>query len=392
MTKHLFDRLPALVPVFVTALLAGLIAGGIVGAPTVQASPALQGSTTLAITPAQLDLACGQTAQVDIRVNNVEGLFGVDVKVSFDPRIVEVVDASTDMPGVQIQAGNMPDVSRGQGLIQVNAVDVTAGSISYAAIRLNPAQPQSGSGIVASVTFKGKSTGTSPINFVSGVLSDETAHPIPAEMTGGQIRGTCSNPQPTSVPPAKTAVPPPTTVPPQGETQPTCTYVVKPGDTLYSISRYYQVSVSKIMEANHISNPNLIYVGQTLVIPNCQPTGPVPPPPPPPGTCLAYTVVPGDTLSSIAMRSGDCVPALAQRNHIANPNLIYVGQTLTVCPGCGGGGTPPPPKCRAMHTVQPGETLYRIAVHYGSTVAAIQQANSIANPNLIYAGQVLCIP
>lgn len=389
MTKQLFDRPPAYVPVFVTVLLAGLIAGGLVAAPAVQAGPMLQGSTTLAITPAQLDLACGQTAQVDIRVNNAEGLFGVDVKVSFDPRIVEVVDASADMPGVQILSGNMPDVSRGAGLIQVNSVDVTAGTISYAAVRLNPAQPQSGSGIVASVTFRGKASGTSQINFVSAVLSDETAHPISAEMVGGQIRCTCSGPQPTAVPPVNTAVPGPTATPTSGQPSPQCTHVVQPGDTLYSISRRYQVSVSKIMGANRISNPNLIYVGQTLVIPNCQPTGPVPPPQ---GTCVAYTVAPGDTLSGIAMKSGDCVQTLAQRNHIANPNLIYVGQTLTVCPGCSGGGTTPPPACRATHAVRPGETLFRIAVQYGTTVAAIQQANSIANPNLIYAGQVLCIP
>ena len=45
-----------------------------------------------------------------------------------------------------------------------------------------------------------------------------------------------------------------------------------------------------------------------------------------------------------------------------------------------------------MHVVAPGQTLFRISITYQTTVAAIQAANNIANPNLIYAGQELCIP
>jgi LysM repeat protein len=385
-THHPFGRRPVLIPVLVTVLMAGLFAYGLVAAPTAEAGPALQEDPTLAIIPADVTLACDQTARVDIRINNVEDLYGIDVKVSFDADVVEVVDANASMPGVQVSPGNMPDVAGGQGLVQVNSVDVSGGTISYAAIRLNPAAPQSGSGIIASVTFKGKGTGTGAVEIVSGVLSDQTARPIAAELVGGQIVGTCSaTPAATAAAPATATAVPGATAAPTVPVPPTaCTHAVRPGDTLYSIARNYGATVDAIMTANGITNANLIYAGQTLTIPGCrtQPTT----------SCSTHTVVPGDTLTSIALVAGDCTWGLAQRNHIANPDLIFVGQVLTVCPGCGGGQPPSPGGCRSTHTVLPGETLYRIAYTSGTTVPAVQAANNIVNPNLVYAGQVLCIP
>jgi LysM repeat protein len=125
------------------------------------------------------------------------------------------------------------------------------------------------------------------------------------------------------------------------------TYVVQPGDTLFRISRAYGTTVDAIVRANNIPNPNLIYVGQVLVIPDgtTPPPGPTPTPgpqPPPPAT---YVVQPGDTLSAIARRFNTTVAALVQANNIWNPNLIYVGQVLVIP----GGTTPPTP-------VPPGPT------------------------------------
>jgi len=48
--------------------------------------------------------------------------------------------------------------------------------------------------------------------------------------------------------------------------------------------------------------------------------------------------------------------------------------------------------CAAYYTVQPGDTLWRMSLAYGSSVMAIAQANDIPNPNLIYPGQQFCIP
>jgi LysM repeat protein len=105
-------------------------------------------------------------------------------------------------------------------------------------------------------------------------------------------------------------------------------YIVQPGDTLFSIARRFGVSVASIAMANNIVNPNLIYAGQRLVIP----TGYAPPYKPvyAPPAATVYIVKPGDTLFSIALRFGTTVQAIALANNIANPNVIFVGQRLII--------------------------------------------------------------
>jgi len=120
------------------------------------------------------------------------------------------------------------------------------------------------------------------------------------------------------------------------------TYVIQPGDTLSTIAAQFNTTVAAIAAANNIVNPNWIFAGDTLIIPGDgpPPTDPQPPPtdPTPPATGGTYTVQLGDTLSTIAVRFNTTVAAIAQLNGIANPNYIYAGQVLTIP---GGGGTPP---------------------------------------------------
>ena len=126
------------------------------------------------------------------------------------------------------------------------------------------------------------------------------------------------------------------------------TYTVQPGDTLALLARRYGTTVTAIAQTNHIINPNLIYVGQTLIIPDgssVNPPGPTPTPPPstsppPTGETITYVVQSGDTMFRIGVRFNVTVSALALANGITNMNLIYVGQTLVIP---GSGGTPPPP-------------------------------------------------
>ncbi len=108
-----------------------------------------------------------------------------------------------------------------------------------------------------------------------------------------------------------------------------CNYVVKAGDSLGEIAQRYGTTVSALASANQISNPDFIYAGQLLHLPGCT----VGPPPRPPVTTATYMVRFGDTLYSIAVRHGTTVSHLSTLNGIVNPNLIYAGQVLKVPAG-----------------------------------------------------------
>ncbi|WP_322796877.1 LysM peptidoglycan-binding domain-containing protein [Tepidiforma sp.] len=110
---------------------------------------------------------------------------------------------------------------------------------------------------------------------------------------------------------------------------------------------------------------------------------------------LTHEVQPGETLSAIALRYGVPLEALAAANGIANPDLIFAGQLLTIAGSSP--SVPPPgaavgPPAGRLYLVQPGETLSDIALRHGVTVKALAAANGLHNPDRIFAGQLLTIP
>jgi LysM repeat protein len=155
-------------------------------------------------------------------------------------------------------------------------------------------------------------------------------------------------------------------------------HIVRRGENLTQIAARYGTTVGAIVHANRLLNPNLIYVGQRLIIPT-DGGGPY-------GCGCLHIVRRGETLSQIAWRYGTSVWALASANGICNVNYIWAGQRL--CVPCGGGWMP---TCTFVHVVQPGDTLYSIAVRYGTNWQRLKAANGLYNPNVIYVGQRLCI-
>lgn len=99
-------------------------------------------------------------------------------------------------------------------------------------------------------------------------------------------------------------------------------YVVKPGDTLYSIASRYGISWQTLASANRILNPTLLQVGQRLIIPSGGTT-------PPPGAKI-HVVKPGETLYRIALMYGKKVQDIALANNLPNVNIIYPGQQLII--------------------------------------------------------------
>ena len=158
------------------------------------------------------------------------------------------------------------------------------------------------------------------------------------------------------------------------------TYTVQRNDNLTEIAARFGTTVAELVRLNNIANPNLIYPGQVLII---RESGGVTPP----SGAVTYTVQRNDNLTEIAARFGTTVAELVRLNNIADPNLIYPGQVLIIRES--GGSTPP--SGATTYTVQRGDNLTEIAARFGTTVAELVRLNNIADPNLIYPGQVLVI-
>ena len=162
------------------------------------------------------------------------------------------------------------------------------------------------------------------------------------------------------------------------------TYIVARGDTLRSIANRFGTSMDWLGGTNNIYNYNLIYEGQRMTVPSGQgvPSGdpaPAPYPQPAPGPSGTYVVQWGDTMRKIAGRMNvSLADLLAVNPQIANPNLIFIGQVVYI------------PGSASTYTVQRGDTLRIIANRYGTSVASLLALNpQIWNANLIYAGQVI---
>ncbi|MDI3281488.1 MAG: LysM peptidoglycan-binding domain-containing protein, partial [Bacillota bacterium] len=164
---------------------------------------------------------------------------------------------------------------------------------------------------------------------------------------------------------------------------PTRTYTVRPGDSLYIIAQRFGTTVAAIRAANNLRT-DVLFPGQTLVIPGGAAPAPPPPAPPPPapptpGT-ITYVVRPGDTLFRIAQSFNTTIATLRQLNNLPG-DLIVPGQVLRV----------PAPALTTRYVVQPGDTLYRLAQRFGTTVSELRALNNLTT-DIIRVGQVLRVP
>ena len=156
------------------------------------------------------------------------------------------------------------------------------------------------------------------------------------------------------------------------------TYVVKSGDTLWSIAKKYGVSVEELKEKNNLTS-NALSINQVLLIPvEDESSVEVP------SSSEYYTVKAGDSLYAIANKYGMSVDELKDLNNLTS-NLLTIGQRLRIKKGINEENT------GETYTVVKGDNLYQIALKFDTTVDALKTLNGLNN-NVLSIGQVLKIP
>lgn len=142
-------------------------------------------------------------------------------------------------------------------------------------------------------------------------------------------------------------------------------YQVKSGDTLYSIARKYNITVDELKAINDLVSDSLS-VGQLLNVPS--------------GLSLvnSYIVEKGDTLYSVAKKFNISVNKLKEYNNLSS-NLLSVGQKLLI-----------PIGEDTTYVVKSGDTLYKIARDFNITVDELKKLNNLKDNNLSI-GQILIV-
>ncbi len=172
------------------------------------------------------------------------------------------------------------------------------------------------------------------------------------------------------------------------------TYIVQPGDNLYRIALRYGVDIGELAQVNNITNQSRVLVGQTLTIPGLSTpdTGEEVFNPLIAGTPITHVVQQGEILSQIAERYGVTADQIIQANNIVNPNRILYGQELSIWTPNVADEEVAMPETVSNYTVQAGEHLAQIAGRYGLSWVTLAEINGLAEPDRLFAGQMLTIP
>jgi len=370
-------------------------------------APALaQGATVVRVEPSTQSVRVNDTVNIFIKVDDIANLTAFELHLSFNQNVLEVTSVTN---GGFIMADFEAQ----------KTFDNTTGTIDYAVAQINR-PPALGSGTLLNIAFRAKANGSSTITTRATpaapgglLLSDQNGTaiqtswllgsidvgpstsitdtptytdtpttpttPVPYTPTFTNTPITATTPvtyTPTFTPtPTNTATytPTPTSTP----SQPGIlgTHTVRWSEWLYCIGRAYKVSPWAIAKANGIWWPYIIFPNQKLTIPNVPwtniPAGRV---------CTAqFTVTTPTTPVPTTPVPTTPVPTTPAPTTPAPTTPAPVT-------------TMPPSSCRAVYVVRSGDTLYNIALRYGTSYADIARVNQISNPRLIYPGQQLCIP
>lgn len=155
---------------------------------------------------------------------------------------------------------------------------------------------------------------------------------------------------------------------------PETTYIVKKGDSLYSIANKYNTTVDELKRINNLTS-NILSIGQVLKLPSDKVSDVEKE-----ENTINYTVQKGDSLYSIARKYSTTIDKIKDLNNLTT-NLLSIGQVLLI---------PTDTNLETTYTVQKGDSLYSIAKKYDTTVDRLKQLNNLKS-NLLSIGQILIV-
>lgn len=151
-------------------------------------------------------------------------------------------------------------------------------------------------------------------------------------------------------------------------------YIVKKGDSLYSIANKYNTTVEELKRINNLTS-NILSIGQILKLPSDKASDVENE-----ENTISYTVQKGDSLYSIARKYDTTIDRIKDLNNLTT-NLLSIGQVLLI---------PTDTNLETTYTVQKGDSLYSIAKKYNTTVDRLKQLNNLTS-NLLSIGQILIV-
>ena len=150
-----------------------------------------------------------------------------------------------------------------------------------------------------------------------------------------------------------------------GQSAMAATHTVQKGDTYWTISQKYGVSLSDLLKANGANENSVLYIGDVVTIP---------------GGGSTYTVQKGDTYWLISQRYGVSLSELLKANGANENSVLNIGDVITIP---GGGST---------YTVQKGDTYWLISQRFGVSLSDLLKANNANESSVLNIGDVLTIP
>jgi hypothetical protein len=130
----------------------------------------------LRLSASDTNVEVGEEVTVDVIVEGAPTIYGADVRLTFDPELLEAVDADEETDGIQLEPGGFIDAEK--SFVLQHGADNEAGIVDYALALLNPAPAVEGDGTLVRITFLAKAEGQTTITIEDGLFGTQTGETI----------------------------------------------------------------------------------------------------------------------------------------------------------------------------------------------------------------------